>query len=94
MQKAPITIPEDLDNLERDSEVEINKLVEQMEAFFQPVTEVLDPLINPTSAEEDEEGEGGGQAAPAKGGKGDPKKDDKKGGAKPPAKGAKGAAEA
>ena len=33
MQKAPITIPEDLDNLERDSEVEINKLVEQMEAY-------------------------------------------------------------
>lgn len=93
MQKAPITIPEDLDNLEKDSDVEITKLVEQMEAFFQPVTEVLDPLINPKVTLEDEEGADAAQAAPAKG-KADPKKDDKKGGAKAPPKGGKGAAEA
>ena len=39
----------------------------------------------------EEEGEAAAQAAPAKGGKADPKKDDKKG-AKPPAKGGKGGA--
>jgi hypothetical protein len=34
MQKAPITIEEDLLNLERDSNEEINKLMDQLEAFF------------------------------------------------------------
>lgn len=38
MQKAPITIEEDLINLERDSNAEITKLIEQLEAFFEPIT--------------------------------------------------------
>lgn len=88
MQKAPITIEEDLINLERDSNEEINKLLEQLEAFFEPITSQLDPIINPPSEALDEEAEAAAQAAPAKAAKQDPKKDDKKG--KPPAKGAKG----
>ena len=94
MQKAPITIPEDLENLERDSNEEIKKLLEQMEAFFRPVTQELEPLINPQTAHDAEDGaDAAAQAAPAKGGKADGKKDDKKA-AKPPAKGGKGGAEA
>lgn len=94
MQKAPITIPEDLENLERDSNEEINKLLEQMEAFFKPITQELEPLIHPQSMQDAEEGADAAAAAPAKGGaKADPKKDDKKA-AKPPAKGGKGGAEA
>jgi len=93
MQKAPITIEEDLINLERDSNEEIKKLLEQMEAFFKPITQELEPLVNPAGDVEDEEGgDGQAQAAPAKAGKGDAKKDDKK--AKPPAKGGKGGADA
>ena len=75
MQKAPITIPEDLENLERDSNEEINKLLEQMEAFFKPITQELELLIHPQSMQDAEEG--ADAAAPAKGGaKADPKKDD------------------
>lgn len=87
MQKAPITIEEDLINLERDSNEEIAKLIEQMEAFFEPITSMLDPIINPALDEPAGEEEG---AAPAKAGKADAKKDDKKA-AKAPAKGGKGA---
>lgn len=47
MQKAPITIEEDLYNLEKDSNEEITKLLEQLEAFFEPVTAALNPIINP-----------------------------------------------
>lgn len=47
MQKAPITIEEDLINLENDSNAEITKLLEQLEAFFQPITKQLDTIINP-----------------------------------------------
>lgn len=89
MQKAPITIEEDLIALEKDSNEEIIKLLEQLEAFFGPITEHLEPIINPDLDLPEEEAEAA--QAPAKG-KGDPKKDDKKG-AKAPAKG-KGAADA
>ncbi len=47
MQKAPITIEEDLKNLEKDSNAEIVKLVEQLEAFFDPITHQLNDIINP-----------------------------------------------
>lgn len=47
MQKAPITIEDDLLNLERDSNEEINKLIEQLEAFFDPITAQLEHIINP-----------------------------------------------
>jgi hypothetical protein len=39
MQKAPITIIEDLENLEKDSNEEITKMLEQLEAFFEPITQ-------------------------------------------------------
>lgn len=38
MQKAPITIEEDLIALEKDSNEEIIKLLGQLEAFFEPIT--------------------------------------------------------
>lgn len=58
-----------------------------MEAFFEPITSTLNPIINPALEEPGEE-EG---AAPVKGGgKAEPKKDDKKA-AKAPPKGGKGA---
>lgn len=65
------------------------KLIEQLEAFFEPITTQLESVINPVVAGMDDEAEAA-QAAPTKGGKADPKKDDKKG--KPPAKGGKGGA--
>jgi len=34
MQKAPITIIEDLEALEKDSNIEITKMIEQLEAFL------------------------------------------------------------
>jgi len=89
MQKAPITIEEDLINLERDSNQEITKLIEQLEAFFEPITAQLEPLINPAT-EGEADPDAGLAASPTKGGKADPKKDDKKG--KPAAKPGKGGA--
>jgi hypothetical protein len=89
MQKAPITIEEDLIALEKDSNEEIVKLLEQLEAFFEPITQQLEPIINPDLDAPEEEGDAA--QAPAKG-KADAKKEDKKA-AKAPAKG-KGAADA
>lgn len=92
MQKAPITIEEDLIALEKDSNEEITKLIEQLEAFFEPVTAALEPIINPAGADHVDDA-GQENAAPAKGGKVDPKKDDKKAAAKgAPPKGGKAAA--
>ena len=88
MQKAPITIEEDLINLENDSNIEITKLLEQLEAFFEPISKQLDTIINPIFEPTEEDGEA---QAPAKGGKADAKKDDKKAAKAPPAKGGKGA---
>jgi hypothetical protein len=89
MQKAPITIEEDLIQLEKDSNAEITTLIEKLESFFDPITRLLDPLINPdlidTTAEDNAAKAGG------KGGK-DEKKDAKA--AKAPPKGGKGQVEA
>ena len=92
MQKAPITIEEDLINLERDANEEITKLIEQLEAFFEPITSQLEPLINPVVDGMMDGAETVAQAAPTKGGKADPKKDDKKAKPAAAAKGAKGGA--
>lgn len=94
MQKAPITIIEDLEALEKDSNIEITKMIEQLEAFFEPITQLLEPIINPVIHQDKGEGEEGDPAAAAKGK--DAKKDDKKdkGGKAPPAKGKGGGAEA
>mmetsp|Transcript_32606 Transcript_32606/g.49861 ORF Transcript_32606/g.49861 Transcript_32606/m.49861 type:complete len:282 (-) Transcript_32606:466-1311(-) len=91
MQKAPITIEEDLINLEKDSNEEITKLKEQLEAFFEPITSNLDIIINPPQegSHDDEDPKAGGNAKAA-----DPKKDDKKAKPPPPAKPAKGAGDA
>lgn len=88
MQKAPITIEEDLINLEKDSNNEITKLLEQLEAFFEPITRDIGAIIEPPVDETEDSNELG--TSPPKGGKADPKKDDKKAPAKPPpAKGGK-----
>jgi len=47
MQKTPITIDEDLEALERESERELNQILKQMEQFFAPVTEALAELLHP-----------------------------------------------
>jgi len=51
MQKTPITIEEDLEQLEKDSEHEIVNLIKQLEEFFRPVTEALEPIFNPIMKE-------------------------------------------
>ena len=93
MQKAPITIEEDLINLEKDSNAEITKLLQQLEAFFEPISAALGPIIDPPNEEKAEETEAAAATA-GKGGKVDPKKDakDDKGKAAkaPPPKGGKG----
>eukprot|EP00349_Pseudokeronopsis_sp_Brazil_P002078 CAMPEP_0202962198 /NCGR_PEP_ID=MMETSP1396-20130829/6295_1 /ASSEMBLY_ACC=CAM_ASM_000872 /TAXON_ID= /ORGANISM="Pseudokeronopsis sp., Strain Brazil" /LENGTH=65 /DNA_ID=CAMNT_0049682601 /DNA_START=354 /DNA_END=551 /DNA_ORIENTATION=+ len=47
LQKTPITIKEDLESLEKDGEDEINLMMKELENFFKPLSEALDPLINP-----------------------------------------------
>ena len=80
--------------MERDSNEEITKMLDQLEAFFEPITQQLEPIINPVIRNINEEDEDPASATPAGAAKGkaaDPKKDDKKKDAKaPPAKGAKG----
>jgi hypothetical protein len=76
LQKTPISIEEDLDNLENDAEFEITKMMEDLELFFEPVSKALQELINPVYKNEEEEAAILQQAV---GGKGmPPKKDDKK----------------
>ena len=87
MQKAPITIEEDLINLEKDSNDEISKLVEQLEAFFESMSSELDPIINPKIEVVEGEENQAEKDAPKKV---DPKKDDKKAAKGAPAKGGKG----
>ena len=55
MQKTPITIEEDLENLERDAEDEITNLIRDLEMFFEPVTNSLNELINPVLKSDEEE---------------------------------------
>ena len=47
MQKTPITIDQDLENLERESEKELNSLMSTMEEFFAPVTQALNDMLHP-----------------------------------------------
>lgn len=48
MQKTPITIPEDLKELEKDSENEISFIMAEIEKFFEPVTSDLQNILHPT----------------------------------------------
>lgn len=74
LQKTPITIEEDLVNLERDAEEELAHMMEDLEIFFEPLTLSLFDVINPVLKSPDEE-----ETAPLPGGaKGAVKKDDKK----------------
>jgi hypothetical protein len=89
MQKAPITIEEDLVQLEKDSNADIANLLEKLEAFFDPVTEMLDSLINPAAdADEPSADDATKGKAAEKGGK----KEEKA--AKAPPKGKGGGADA
>jgi hypothetical protein len=49
MQKSPITIDEDLENLERESEKELTSLMTAMEEFFAPITQVLNGMLHPVN---------------------------------------------
>lgn len=83
MQKTPITIDEDLENLERESERELQSLMANMEEFFAPITDALNEMLHPVV--EDAEEADDVSAANAKGGKA--KEEKKAPPAKPPAKG-------
>ena len=85
MQKTPITIDEDMDKLEIESERDITQIIDELEQFFEQMSANLDPIINPPVKLLEEE-EIAQQQVPAKGGA-PPKKDDKKA---PPAKAAPG----
>jgi hypothetical protein len=76
MQKTPITIVEDLEALEKQSEIEIQALLKDMEDFFKPVTNAIEPLLNPESDEPEEAPvtAGGPSTRGATGKKDDPKK--------------------
>ena len=51
MQKTPITIEEDLEALERESEQEISGIIANLEAFFEPVTTAIGELMHPVLAD-------------------------------------------
>ena len=51
MQKTPITIEEDLEALEKESEQEISSIIEQLEVFFKPVTSAINEMMHPVLAE-------------------------------------------
>ena len=51
MQKTPITIEEDLENLEKESEQEISQIIANLEEFFEPVTSAINELMHPVLAE-------------------------------------------
>lgn len=76
MFKTPITIQEDLEEMEKEGNIELQEIIKELEVFFEPITVELNKFINVAPAEPEEE-EG--------------KKDDKKGGkdAKGAAKGGK-----
>mmetsp|Transcript_46357 Transcript_46357/g.61376 ORF Transcript_46357/g.61376 Transcript_46357/m.61376 type:complete len:117 (+) Transcript_46357:694-1044(+) len=79
MQKTPITIDEDLEALERESERELSSLLQQMEEFFAPVTEGIKGLLHPEVEVEVDENSAATsavnqKAAAAAGKKEDPKK--------------------
>ena len=82
MQKTPITIDEDLETLERESERELTSLMENMEDFFKPITDAINAMLHP-EVEDDDDNASMNASALAKGGKG---KDEAK--KAPPAKAA------
>ena len=88
MQKTPITIDEDLEALERESERELSSLMANMEEFFAPVTEAIGEMLHP-AVEEDKEDE---DVSAAGAGKGKGKEEKKAAPAKAAPKGGKGAA--
>ena len=51
MQKTPITIEEDLENLEKESEQEISQIIANLEVFFEPVTSAISEIMHPVLAE-------------------------------------------
>jgi len=55
MQKTPITIEEDLEKLEAESERDILLLMRDLEQFFDPMTQQLDFIINPPAKVQEEE---------------------------------------
>ena len=57
MQKTPITITEDLEVLEKESEEEMRSIINQMEAFFEPVTSAIRDIIYPKAQEESQDAE-------------------------------------
>jgi hypothetical protein len=90
MQKTPITIMEDLTALEAQSEAEIQTLMADMEEFFKPITDALEPLLNPEVDVPEEDP----QATTGKGGAAAKKEEAKKPPPKAAAKPAKGGAAA
>jgi hypothetical protein len=89
MQKSPITIEEDLVDLQAESEKELKELMKEMETFFAQVTSSISNLLNPKRTEIIDES---AAEVPQKGGKGADKKPDPKAKAAPakgkaPAKG-------
>ena len=44
-----------MDNLENDAEEEIMKIINELEIFFQPITDSLEQIINPVLKSEEEE---------------------------------------
>ena len=55
MQKTPITIEEDLINLENDAEEEITRIIRNLDIFFEPMITALNDFINPVLKSEEEE---------------------------------------
>ena len=55
MQKTPITIEEDLINLENDAEEEITRIIRDLDIFFEPMITALNDFINPVLKSEEEE---------------------------------------
>lgn len=54
MAKTPITIDEDLTELEKASEDKIQKIMAEIEKFFEPVTSSLNTIIHPVKSMEAE----------------------------------------
>jgi hypothetical protein len=65
MIKTVITIKEDQDKLEEEAEAELQDIIEELELFFEPVSEELDAVLHPPKSEREGDEE-------------DDKKDDKK----------------
>ena len=85
LQKTPITIDEDLVELEKESEREVKEILAELEKFFAPVTESLNEILHPVKTMEpdivQESNPKGGKAGAAD------KKADPKAKAAAPAKG-------